>query len=123
VTIEAARGSQDVSFEVYGGHLGITVSPSLHRSRVIHYWRKRVRQAQRKEGIVERAIEAIESLFTGEPEHATKREPVTPELIEVPGELARKVAFLAKAVEVSGFSKLRKSARSLLSAADPRHRQ
>ena len=99
------RGSEDLSFEVYGGHLGITVSPSLYRLKCVRVSRIKPQEAERKEAGAGRRIAVV----FHRPEDARRHDPSKPALVEVPGELARKVLFLMKALESSG--KLKKMAR------------
>jgi PDZ domain len=115
VTIEAARGAEDVSFEVHGGRLGITVSPSLHRLKSV---RGSLKKSPREAGIVARTIALIHRLFTHTAdEHARWLDPSKVALVEVPGELMRPVLFLVKSLGASGASQSRKMAKALLSTA------
>ena len=40
ITIDAARGAENLSFEVHGGRFGITVSPPLHRLKIVQRLRR-----------------------------------------------------------------------------------
>jgi hypothetical protein len=112
VSIDAARGSEDLSFEVHGGRLGITVSPPLHRLKIVRVFKAEPRGC---ELMVVRGEQEITVIQT--PEDAKKHDTGKPAFVEVPVELARKVMSLLKSLEASGASGLKKMARSLLSTA------
>jgi hypothetical protein len=109
VRIDAARGLEDVSFEVLGGRLGITVSPLLHRLRIRRIFYLEPHGFEAKIVREQQAITVIQTQ-----EDARKHDPGKHAVIEVPRELARKVLSLLKSLEASGTSELKKMARSLL---------
>ena len=108
VRIEAARGAEDVHFEVKPGALGITVSPSLHRLKLAHVSPKAVK-AQLSSPL-DPSITLVSTL-----EQANKLDATHPALVEVPGELARTVLSLIKSVDAKG--KRKKRAKALLTSA------
>jgi len=120
IAIEAARGSKDVSFEVHGGCLGITVCPSLYRLKPIRLPRRKRQETDRKKTIALGTIVRIDSAPVHRPNDAGRHNPGTLAVVEVPGELAKTILFLMKALETPGVSKLKKSVRALLFAADPK---
>ncbi len=111
--IEAARGKEDVEFEVRGGHLGITVSPMLHRSKTFaSRWKRVLRQlgvGQSAQKVIPRVVHTVEE--------ARRHNPGDRALVIVPGELARPVLGVLRAVEGTGFRKRKHRAKSLLTAA------
>jgi hypothetical protein len=112
--IEAARGTADVAFEVLGGHLGITVSPLLHRSvtptpRGRRILRQLLRAAQTPETATPHVVQTLEE--------ARKHSAKGPALLLIPGDLARPVLAVLSALERAGSRKRKKRAISLLTAA------
>jgi hypothetical protein len=118
IVIEAARSSKDVSFEVQGGRLGITVSPSLYRFKPIRLPRRKRQGTKGARDLG--AIVRIDSPLVHRPDDARRRNPGNPAIVEVPGELAMTVLFLAKALKAPNTSKLKRSVRALLYAAAPK---
>ncbi len=112
VSIDAARGDENLSFEVHGGHLGITVSPLLHRLRTLKALGKNQPRPLLKIMAGEREMEVIRTL-----EEARRHDPQRPALIEVPRQLASKIVLLVNAAEASDQARARRMARSLLSTA------
>jgi membrane-associated protease RseP (regulator of RpoE activity) len=111
--IEGARGKDDVEFEVRGGHLGITVSPMLHRTKTFASGWKRV---LRKLGVGD-AAQKVTPHVVHTVEEARKHRPGDPALVIVPGDLARPVLSILRAVERTGYRKRKHRAKSLLAAA------
>jgi membrane-associated protease RseP (regulator of RpoE activity) len=113
IKIEAARGKEDVTFDVRGGQLGITVSPLLHRSAIFaSRWKRILRQlgvGQIAQKVAPRVVHTVEE--------ARRHSPADPALVVVPGELARPVLRVLSAVERTGFRKRKHRAKSLLTAA------
>jgi len=112
ICIDAARGAEDVSFEVYGGRLGITVSPLLHRMKFLRVLGKNQFGPTLKFVGEGRELKVIRTV-----EDAREHDRRTPALIEVPRELVSKVLLLVNTVGPSGNAKAKKMARSLLSTA------
>jgi membrane-associated protease RseP (regulator of RpoE activity) len=112
VSIDAARGSTDLSFEVAAGRLGITASPPLHRLKIHLASRTQPRQF---ELMLLRGQQEITVIQT--PADARMHETSKPAFVEIPKELTKKVLSLLKSLEASGGSELKKMARSLLSSA------
>jgi hypothetical protein len=109
IRIEAARGSHDVAFEVRGGHLGITISPLLHRAATSSSRWKRILRRDRKEMVTPRVVHTLEE--------AREHSPSDPALVLVPGKLARPVLAVLRALESDGSRKRKMRAKSLLTAA------
>src|SRR3989442_65373 len=86
IRIEAARGTEDITFEVPGGRLGITVSPLLHRSVTSTSRSKRV--PRRFSGTGATAGKAIPRVVHTL-EEARRHSARDPALVVGPGELAR----------------------------------
>ena len=113
IRIEAARGADDLVFEVFPGQLGITVSPLLYRRGA-------------RKGLWRRILEDV--FGTNEPtrrvmphvihtvEEARSHNAESPALVVVPGDLARPVLGVVRAM-AHASSRKRKRARSLLLAA------
>jgi hypothetical protein len=114
VTIDAARGGKDISFQVRGGLLGITASPPLHRLKRVRVVPTGAQATDRNSVGRWSTIAVIYTL-----EGARKHDPSKPALVEVPAEWARKVLGLVKSLEASSASGLKKIARGLLSTARP----
>jgi hypothetical protein len=110
LVIEAARGSEDLSFEVSSDALGITVSPLLHRLR-------QIRVSQPEVGKLAEICGAIPVVRTME--DTQKCEAGKNALVEVPGEIAKKALYLVKTLEATGASKLKKMAKALIATALP----
>jgi membrane-associated protease RseP (regulator of RpoE activity) len=112
--IEAARGAEDIEFEVFGGKLGITVSPSLYRNTVRKpRWQRVLGEML---GIDERPHRVLPHVVHTV-EEARRHNPESPALAVVPGDLARPVLGVLRALEHGSSSKRRKRAKSLLVAA------
>jgi membrane-associated protease RseP (regulator of RpoE activity) len=111
--IEAARGSEDLAFEVLGGHLGITVSPLLHRSVTPTFRGERILHQVLGDGeTAERASPRVLQTL----EEARSHGETIPAFVLVPGELARPVLAVLRAIEKTGSRKRRNRAKSLLKA-------
>jgi hypothetical protein len=113
VMIEAVRGSEDLSFEVAIGLLGITVSPSLYRLQLVGASPSGAQKPDRKETGAKTKFVMVKT-----PEQAQRHDPSQPALVEVPGELVRKVLLLLMSLNASG--KLKKRAKALLSTVWPK---
>lgn len=114
IRIEAARGADDVAFEVRGGHLGITVSPLLHRIVTSSSpWKRILRRllgtGETTEKVTPRVVHTLEE--------GRRHSPTDPALVLVPGNLARPVLTVLRALESAGSRKRKKRAKSLLTAA------
>jgi len=114
VRIEAARGREDVAFEVLGGRLGITVSRLLHRSVISAGRRKRVsRRFPGTGGTAKRATPRVVHTLEEARRHSARE----PALVLVPSELARPLMAVLRALERGGSATRKKRAKSLLAAA------
>jgi len=94
LVVEAVRGGQEMTFDVTAGHLGITVSPLLHRST--------------SGSTHTREAGAADDSSSGEGLHT---------IVRVPRELAPRVRHLTKVVQRQGNSKQVKKAKALLNTA------
>jgi len=113
VQIDAARGADDVVFDVFGGKLGVTVSPLLYRRGT-------------RKGRWKRILQVLKPVDTGHVvmphvvhtlEEARQHSPESPALAIVPGNLARPVLGVLRALTRAVSRKRSKRARSLLLAA------
>jgi hypothetical protein len=120
MTIDAARGSTDMTFEVARGLFGITVTPSLHRLKPVHLSQIRPPEAYGKEVGALGTIAVIDRSLVPGSNEARRYDPGAPMLVEVPGELGRKVLFLVKMLDASAPVKTKKRARALLLSARPK---
>ncbi len=114
IRIEAARGADDVTFEVRGGHLGITVSPLLHRVVTSSSpWKRLLRQllgtGEPTENVPPRVVHTLDE--------ARRHSSTDPALVLVPGNLVRPVLAVLRALENAGSRKRKNRAKSLLTAA------
>jgi hypothetical protein len=114
IIVDAARGAEDIEFEVSGGKLGITVSPLLYRRAVRkRRWRRILGELfgfnENTPRITPHVVHTLEE--------ARRHNPESPALAVVPGNLARPVLGVLRAMEQGGSSKRRKRAKSLLLAA------
>jgi len=114
IRIEAARGREDLVFEVLGGPLGITVSPLLPRSEVSKTSRSR-RIPGRLSPTAAKAPNAIPPVIHSL-EQARRHSAEHPALVVVAGELVRPLLRVLRAAERASRWR-RKSAQSLLAAA------
>jgi len=111
IRIEAARGADDIEFEVTGGDLGITVSPLLHRlvtPRSRRSLRRFLGTGETAEKVLPRVVHTLEE--------ARQHNPGDPALVLVPGELTRPVLAVLRSLESAGSRKRKKRAKSLLAA-------
>ena len=108
ISIEVARGADDMHLKVQPGALGITVSPSLHRIKMVPVPVKGA-PTMKPASDFDRAMPLITTL-----EQADKLDTTKPALVEVPAELARTVLSLVKSVEATG--KQKKRAKALLTS-------
>jgi hypothetical protein len=115
VIVEAVRGSEDLSFEVCGGRLGITVCSSLYGWKRVRGSRTKPQEADRKEADAGKTLAVIRT-----PEDAQRHDPGKPALVEIPGELVRKVLSLVKTLAETGPSKRKKLAKAVLSRRGPK---
>ena len=114
IRIEAARGTDDLVFEVSGGKLGITVSPLLYRRGARKKrWRRVLGEVfgtdEKSRRVIPHVIHTVEE--------AREHNPESPALAVVPGDLARQVLGVLRALEHAGSRKRGKRARSLLLSA------
>jgi membrane-associated protease RseP (regulator of RpoE activity) len=114
ILIEAARGAEDIEFEVFGGKLGITVSPMLYRRAVRNRrWQRILRGLfginEKTSRVTPHVVHTVEE--------ARRHNPESPALAVVPGNLARPVLGVLRALEPGSSRERRKRARSLLFAA------
>src|SRR5580658_4793095 len=107
ITIDAARSAENLSFEVHGGRLGITVSPPLHRLKFVQ--RSRREPCGRELKVV---AEGEELTVIRTTEDARNHDPGKSAIVEVPRELAGKVLSLVKLLGDSSAAEVRKMARS-----------
>jgi len=113
IRIEAARGPEDLVFEVPGGPLGITVSPLLPRSEISTSRSRRIPgrlspTAAKAPNVMPPVIHSLEQARRHSTEH--------PALVVVAGELVRPLLRVLRAAERASRWR-RKSAQSLLAAA------
>jgi hypothetical protein len=112
IRIEVARGRQNLTFEVRGGRLGITVSPLLHRlASPASRWKRGRFEAASEPGSKEppAVVHTVE--------HARGHSPAHPALALMPGDLGRPLLFVLRVLERGGSRMRRKRAKSLLLAA------
>jgi hypothetical protein len=114
VSIDAVRGSDDVSFEVAKGPLGITVTPSLYRIKRIGVLRTKPQGPASHETARVETLTVIDTL-----ESAQQCDRSRTVLIEVPGEVARQIVSLMNTLEASGARKAKNMAKALLSTVNP----
>ena len=114
IRIEAARGREDVAFEVLGGRLGITVSPLLRLSVPSASRRRRIR---RRFSATSETAKRVPLRVVHTVEEARKHSTRVPALVLVPGKLARPVLAVLRALERGGSRIRKKRAESLLTAA------
>ena len=114
IRIEAARATEDVTFEVLGGQLGITVSPLLYRLATSgSRWKRILRQPLETGATSEKVtLRVVHTL-----EEARRHSPGNTVLVRVRGELARPVLTVLSALEHAGSRKRKKRAESLLTTA------
>jgi membrane-associated protease RseP (regulator of RpoE activity) len=116
IAIEAARGTDDVVFDVSGGKLGITLSPLLYRRGARKSVWKRLLQkvfgtatGETGRGVMPQVVHTLDE--------ASRHDRAAPALALVPGDLARPVLGVLRALHQGGSRKGGKRARSLLLAA------
>lgn len=110
LTVEAMRGTREMTFEVAAGPLGITVSPQLHRSASR---RRPVHRSAHREGHV-----AADRSAGGHGAGGHKQMPLDETtLVEVPGHLVPQVRLLKHMMETPANGKQRKDVEALLVTA------
>jgi membrane-associated protease RseP (regulator of RpoE activity) len=105
LTVEALRGTQEITFKPASGPLGVTVSPLLHRSGPARRSGRRATQAASAAHAVPRPGADDQSPL----------EDVT--LVEVPGHLLANVLLLKRIIARPANSKRRKDVTALLATA------